>query len=85
MAKDYPKTWHPGTPKQQSAAQRQIAANKRAAAKKKPKNYPGGQTVTGVRTAKKRAPAAQTKKLAMHSPTGSGKKLAMRPTTTKKK
>jgi hypothetical protein len=31
---DYSKTWHPGTPKQQSAAQRQIAANKRAAAKK---------------------------------------------------
>lgn len=31
---EYSKTWHPGTPKQQSAAARKIAANKRSAAKR---------------------------------------------------
>jgi hypothetical protein len=32
--KDYPQTWLPGSPRQQSAARRQIAANKRAMATK---------------------------------------------------
>ena len=37
------KTWHPGTPREQSAANRKIAANKRAAAKVRPSSMKYGK------------------------------------------
>jgi hypothetical protein len=50
----YDKTWHPGTPKQQSSAQRQIAANKRAAAKKTAAPIPARSNASKRRSAKKK-------------------------------
>jgi hypothetical protein len=54
--RDYPKTWHPGTPKEQSAAQRQIAANKRAAAKRAESKRPSRTSAATKRPGGGRGP-----------------------------
>jgi hypothetical protein len=81
-ASDYSQTWHPGTPKQQSAASRKIAANKRAEAKKKdyPQTWhPGSakqqstaarQIAVNKRAAAKKASSSMAKKAAPKSKRG---------------